>query len=356
MMNRIHALLLVTVLVTPVLYVPDAEACSRAKLLESQATIPSNTNAVMWHPSHVSLPDTLGPSYVRLTKNPDSTAEDVSVSVNRTPLENGNLLVSVEPEEGFEPNTEYEFAGADFCNDRGNLGGPNTYLTSFETGGPAPDFDTLGTLRTETTKKGPMSMNRVGGGRVGFEAVHQVLRLDLSDAAEAWTQSMYFWTFVKLPGDEDYGEWSFWNRLKGYPETQKVSWLNPETSAVDEPQGVEGNWLFRSCEPDKISVRPAGTWKVRMKAIRPATGDSWTTETLDVPLTCDLPEPGDTGVDGGDAGTKQDIGWSQGAGGGGCGCSTTDSSPPIGASLLFAIGFVGILRRPKLGNDRTRKF
>ena len=111
---------------------------------------------------------------------------------------------------------------------------------------------------------------------------------------------------------------------------------------------TKGAWLYRVCDDERSGGLPEGRWQVRMKAYRPATGDTWTSNTVEVPLSCGEPPPpsADTGVgaDAGDVGGNGNSRWPGGRNSD-SGCSTTSPASPTGTTLMFAVALLALVWR-----------
>jgi uncharacterized protein (TIGR03382 family) len=362
MTNRHHSVILassiVLIGVTSLLVsMPTADACTPPRceggtLREAGATIPANAEAVVWRPRTQSgrQPE-VGPSNIQVMEDDGWGLNEVSVSVERATDIGPNTFL-IKPEGGFEPDNTYRFSGADFCDDDGSLEGEHSYRESFDTGSEASDPSSLGTLELAESKRGSMTTWGQGGMcESTVEAEHRTLNLNASAGAEPWDDTLMYRTEVRLPGDDQYGEWTSWSLKPNLstwdvPDGASQNFDLPRTNTVNVP--AEGAWLYRVCDEDRSGGLPEGRWKVRMEAYRPATGDTWTSNTVEVPLSCgELPPPSaDTGVgaDAGDVGESGNSAWPGGRNSDG-GCSTTGPGSPSGATLMFAVALLAFVRR-----------
>ena len=306
-------------------------------------------------------------STVSLTRSDDGTQIPVQVSASTS----GPDHYIVKPEDGFDPNTTYEFNGDAFCDWDGEVESHDHYTTTFSTARAAPEIESIGTFRLEDSGYGEMS---TGGclGTVG-QADQRELRLRLSDAAQQWSDAFFYRVQSRPEGVDDFGP----GRAKPIlfdPEYERAP--GPTSSVVSIP--FRGAFLYKMCEFDGESAGDgeSETWDVRMKVSHPPTSQTWTTNSVSITLEC--PDQGDggdeVGVDTGpDAGADtgadvgpdvgpdvgSDTGGDLGSDGGpprfetrgidqtGCGCSTGDSRVPVGGALVFFVGTLALVRLEK---------
>jgi MYXO-CTERM domain-containing protein len=314
--------------------------------MQAGDTIPGNTEALVWRPRTASgMEPDVSPSNVRLREN-DWQVSEVAVEVEKA-SELGPNAYLIKPQASWKNDDyRYTFTGADFCDDGGDLQGDNSYQAELFVDGQAPTMSTLGTLKLAESKRGSMTTwGRGGMCESEVEAEHRTLNLELSEGASAWKNNLVFRTQIRLPGDDQYDEWSQFDRRPDLVYGANPDSVLPRTTAVDVP--TTGAWLYRVCDEDRSGGLPEGRWKVRMEAYRPATGDTWTSNTVEVPLSCgELPPPSaDTGV-GSDAGGDGNSDWQNGQGDD-SGCSTTGPASPSGAVLLFVGGLLALVSRQR---------
>ncbi len=332
--------------------IPEADACTPPRceggtLMQAGDTIPTNTEALVWRPrtTRGQEPE-VGPSNVRLREN-DWRTTQVAFEIEKA-SELGPNTYLIKLQASLKPdNYRYTFTGSDFCDGDGAPPSGSDSDAEFFTAGEAGSFSSLGTLQLAESKRGSMTTWGSGGMcEEQVEAEHRTLNLELSDGASAWKNNLVFRTQIRLPGDDEYGQWSRFEQRPDLTYGANPNWKLPRTTTVDVP--TTGAWLYRVCDEDRSGGLPEGRWQVRMEAYRPGTGDTWTSNTVEVPLSCgELPPPSDdTGVgsDAGDAGAQGDVNWSGNGSGSGCASSTGAPPAPSGAVLLFALGLLAVGR------------